>query len=65
MIKRIFKIIRKNEAVEDYQTVVIPDFVKKTFEKYPSAEYCMDCGIFVVSAYEHTARRHIVVRRVL
>ena len=65
MIKRIFKIIRKKKAVEDYQPVVVPDFVKQIFEKYPSAEFCLDCGIFVVSAYEHTARGHIVVRRVL
>jgi len=44
---------------------VVPDFVKQTFEKQPFAEYCMDCGIFVAYAYEHIARGHIVVRRVL
>jgi len=43
----------------------IPKHVRKTFEKYPFAEYCMDCGIFVAYAYEHTAKGHIVVRKVL
>lgn len=44
---------------------VVPNFVRKTFEKYPSAEYCLDCGMFVAYAHEHIAKGHIVVRRVL
>jgi len=44
---------------------VVPDFVRKTFEKQPFAEYCLNCGVFVAYAYEHIAGGHIVVRRVL
>ena len=43
----------------------IPEHVRKTFEKYPFATYCMDCGVFVSSVLEHIAKGHIVVRRAL
>jgi len=42
---------------------LIPESVKRTFEKYPFAEYCLNCGIFVAYATEHTSKGHIVVRK--
>ena len=39
------------------------EWVIRTFRKYPYATFCLNCGRFVSSVYEHEKLGHIVVER--
>jgi len=44
--------------------VEVPEWVIRKFRKYPTAQFCLNCGEFVGNAYEHEKMGHIVVERV-